>query len=59
MVNVAEKLRELSMKYGIMVLALGYADLNNKTMLNDYYRYVNGLASKYGFLYYVGNIHLD
>jgi len=59
MINVAEKLRKLSMKYGIIVLALGYADLNNKTMLNEYCEYVSNLASEYGFVSYVGNIYLD
>jgi len=59
MVNVAEKLRKLSRKYGIIVLALGYADLNNKTMLNEYCGYVSNLASEYGFVSYVGNIYLD
>ena len=59
MINVAEKLRKLSMKYGIIVLALGYADLNNKTMLNEYCEYVSNLASKYGFVSYVGNIYLN
>jgi len=59
MINVAEKLRKLSRKYGIIVLALGYADLNNKTMLNEYCKYVSNLASEYGFVSYVGNIYLD
>ncbi len=59
MINVAEKLKTLSAKYGFIVLALGYADLDNETMLKQYCEYVSNLASKYGFIPYIGNVYLN
>ncbi len=59
MLSIAEKLEKLKRKYSITVLALGYADLNNETMLRDFCNYVSNLASKYGFIPYVGNAYLN
>ncbi len=59
MISVAEMLRNLSRTYGVKILALGYADLNNETMLEEYCSYVYTLALKYGFVPYVAGINLD
>ena len=58
MINTAEHLRELGKRYGFIVLALGYTDLDNKTMLYEYSIYVNKLAETYGFIPYVAEITL-
>ena len=58
MINIAQHLRELSERYGLLVLALGYTDLKNNTMLIEYTNYVNNLAKLYGFIPYVAEISL-
>jgi len=59
MVNTSKFLKRLSEEFKIKILALGYADLNNETMLKEYCEYVYSLALKYGFIPYVTNIHLN
>lgn len=56
--SVAEHLVELREKCNITVLALGYADLGNETMLQEYSNYVNSLAEEYGFIPYVAEVSL-
>ncbi len=59
MIGIAEMLANLSRTYGIKVLALGYVDLHNTSMLREYCDYVYSLASKYNFTAYVASISLD
>ncbi len=59
MISVAEMLSNLSRAYGVKILALGYADLHNTSMLREYCDYVYSLASKYNFTAYVASISLD
>lgn len=52
-------LRKLAEEYNLTILALGYADVSNKTQLKEYMTYVNNLAKKYGFIPYVTDIYLS
>jgi len=54
----ANELVELRAKYGLVILALAYADPSDPEIMEDYMSYVNSLASEYGFIPYVADIAL-
>ena len=54
----ASELVELRAEYGLVVLALAYADPSDPEMMEEYMSYVNSLATEYGFISYVADIDL-
>ena len=54
----AERLTKLREERGILVLALGYADINDPDENYEYSKYVNEMAAQYGFIPYTSEITL-
>ncbi len=57
--KISLELENLSARYCLKVLALGYADLSNKTQALEYCKIVYNLAEKYNFTPYVSNVYLN
>ena len=55
---ISKRLKNLSEKYGFLVLALGYANLKDKRQLEEFMSYVNSLAKQFGFIPYITDIYL-
>jgi len=56
--RIADRLVELRSSYGLIVLALAYADPSDPDMMEDYMGFVSSLAKRYGFIPYVSDVNL-
>lgn len=57
--SMSKKLKQFSEKYGFVVLALGYANLEDQKQLKEFMNYVNSLAKQFDFIPYVTDVYLE
>ena len=57
--STSEWLSHLRSRYGLLVLALGYADPSDLAQMADFMAFVDSLARRYGFIPYVSDVDLS